>query len=59
MMALWGHSTRVKNLLRFFRKRRENKRKFRLEVSDEDEAQTEANLTVHIAVNHVENVFTV
>ena len=41
------------------RKRREKRRKFSIEVSDEEEAQTEANLTVPVTVNHVENVFTV
>ena len=45
--------------VRFLRKRGEERIKFRIEVSDEDEAQTEANLTVPVNVNHVKNVFTV
>ena len=42
-----------------FEEMREKRRKFMIEVSDEEEAQTEANLTVPVTVNHVENVFTV
>ena len=38
--------------VRFLRKRREERIKFRIEVSDEEEAQTEANLTVPVTVNH-------
>ena len=46
--------------------REEKRRKFRLpwddweiEVSDEEEAKTEANLTFPVNVYHVKNVFTV
>ena len=66
MIAMWGHSIRVKNLFKILRERREKRRKFwfpwddwEIEVSDEEEAKTEANLTFPVNVYHVKNVFTV
>ena len=73
MIALWLHSIRVKKLFKIFEREEREKRKVQvskgcirsisddeeIEVSDEEEAETEANLPFPVTVYHVKNMFTV
>ena len=73
MIALWLHSIRVKKLFKIFEREEREKRKDQvskgcirsisddeeIEVSDEEETETEANLPFPVTFYHVKNMFAV